>query len=99
MNLSEQIDYINKIKEKVESENQYGFDTFGQLSYSLYNIKTKHHFIEFTQYSTASEHVKDSMIVGIVDPDSLTYCITCELEDFLSTYFYDMVNPSPEEKV
>ena len=99
MTLVEQIEYINKIKDRVKSENLYGFNTINQLSYSLYDIKTKHHFIEFTQYSTASEHIKDSMIIGVVGLDSLTYCITCKLEDFLCNYFDDMINPTPEEKV
>ena len=99
MTLVEQIEYINKVKERIESENLYGFNTFNQLSYSLYYVKTKHQFIEFTQYSDVSEYVQDSMIIGIVNPDSLTYCIICKLEDFLSNYFWDMINPTPEEKV
>ena len=91
MNLSEQVDYINKIKEKVLGYEDYDFVTRNQIYYILFDLKTNLPLLEFRCHGTFR--------LSIFERNTTKPFMSCYLEDFLSTYFYDMVNPSPEEKV
>ncbi len=92
MNLSEQIEYINNIHYRIIEQQEFGFVTNAQLKYLVYDAKTCNARIRFEQKT-------DNMWLSIYDPDKHEPFMTCSLEDFLSNYFGDMINPAPEEKV
>jgi len=92
MNLSEQIDYINKIKEKALEYEDYDFVTRNQLHYILFDLRTKLPLLEFKGLLCYFK-------LGVFDYNTTKPYMSCRLEDFLSNYFGDMVNPTPEEKV
>ena len=92
MTLVEQIEYINKIKERVEVYESYEFVTRNQFHYILFDLRTKLPLLEI-RYGW-----KDFEL-HVFDYNTTPPYISCQLEDFLSNYFCDMVNPTPEEKV
>jgi len=98
MNLSKQIKYINKIKDKTNTQEKFTFNTVGHLSYVIENRIKSRERITFS-LPTKSDHPTGFWIT-VVDPNTRSgWLINCTLNDFLSTYFYDMINPTPEEKV
>ena len=92
MNLSEQIDYINKIKEKILEYEEYEFVTINQFYYVLFDLRTKLPLLEIRYRWKGFE-------LQVFDYNTTKPHISCRLEDFLSNYFGDMINPTPEEKV
>ena len=98
MTLVEQIEYINKIKDKVTESGKYRFETHGILNgYLVIKILTNSCVMRIERLN-----LNETFNIICFNPDNKTDIkdyINCSLEDFLSTYFCDMVNPSPEEKV
>jgi hypothetical protein len=88
MTLSEQIDYVNKVFNKSE---EIGYDTFvfKPLHYQACDKATRLMF-EIQCYDDSSQIT--------VKLNAGEY-LNCSLEDFLSNYFGDIINPTPEEKV
>ena len=98
MTLPEQIEYINKIKDKVTTQEKFTFNTVRHLIYVIENRVKSRERITFS-LPTKSDHLTEFWIT-IVDPDARSgWLINCSLEDFLSNYFGDIINPTPEEKV
>ena len=92
MTLPEQIEYINKIKDKVSECENYNFIVKNQFHYLIFDKKANLPLVEFKCY------LKDSFELYIFNYNTAN-SISCSLEAFLCNYFYDMINPTPEEKV
>ena len=98
MTLPEQIEYINRIKEKVLEYESYEFVTINNLNYAIFELSTKMPIISLTQ-QTSYERREDMFLIKAGSPYEANFCVTCMLEDFLCTHFSDMINPTLEEKV
>ena len=92
MTLSEQVEYINKIKDRVLEYEEYEFVTRNQFNYVLFDLRTKLPLLEI-RYGW-----KDFEL-HVFDYNTTKPYMSCKLEDFLSNYFGDIINPTPEEKV
>ena len=92
MTPAEQIEYINKLRNKVLGYEDYEFVTRNQFNYILFDLRTKLPLIEI-RYGW-----KDFEL-HVFDYNTTKPYMSCKLEDFLSNYFSDMINPTPEEKV
>ena len=88
MTPAEQIDYVNKVFNKSEEMSYYTF-TFKHLHYQVCD-KSARLMFELQCYDDTSQ-----IAIRLNGGDYLN----CSLEDFLSNYFGDMINPTPEEKV
>ena len=85
----EQIEYIWKVFDKSKMIG-YGVSILQPLHYQVYDIETDIFMFEIQCYDDVSQ-----LTVKLNGVDYLE----CNLEDFLSNYFGDMINPTPEEKV
>lgn len=56
MTLSEQIEYINKLRNKVLEYEDYEFVIRNQIYYILFDLKTKLPLLEFRCHGTFSSH-------------------------------------------
>lgn len=92
MTLVEKIVYIIKIKDKVLEYEDYDFVTRNQLHYILFDLRTKLPLLEFKGWLCYFK-------LEVFDYNTTKPYMSCQLEDFLSNYFGDMINPTPEEKV
>lgn len=95
MTLSEQVEYINKIKDRVLEYEEYEFVTRNQFYYVLFDLRTKLPLLEI-RYGWKDFELQ---VFDFFDYNTTKPHISCRLEDFLSNYFGDMINPTPEEKV
>ena len=91
MNLVDQVEYLNKFKEKILEYEDYDFVIKNQFYYILFDLKTKLPLLEFRGYVTFR--------LSIFERNTTKPFMSCDLEDFLCSYFGDMINPTPEEKV
>ena len=89
MTPAEQIDYVVKVFDRSKMIG-YGVSTLQPLHYQVYDIETDRFIFEMQCYDDSSQIT--------VKLNAGEY-LSCSLEDFLSNYFGDMTNPTPEEKV
>ena len=94
----EQIEYINKIKDKITESGKYRFETHGQIhGYLLIDKRLNSCVMRIER--TGLQESFDVICFNPDDKSDSTFYVNSSLENFLSTYFCDMINPSTEEKV
>ena len=98
MTLVEQIEYINKIEDKVSKSGNYRFETHGQVQGYLL-IETKSNSCGMRIERLNLQEVFNVICFNSEDKEDINCYVSCSLEDLISNYFGDMINPTPEEKV
>ena len=98
MTFVDQIKYINRIKDEVSKSGNYRFETHSQLQgYLLIEKKSDSCIMRIERLNL--REIFNVVCFNSEDKEDINCYVNCSLEDFLSNYFGDIINPTPEEKV